>query len=120
MDHAKLLGVLTSLPFSHAILPHAVYFATSSPANHAICSFIDSSGYASWPIRRCLFIYYIIIHFIFAVKAYDGSVSPNKRLGAFCGARTRNVQKKIKCDVSEILCKCCRQGNGILDGVLPR
>ena len=59
MDHAKLL-VLTSLPVSHAILPRAVCFATSRPANHAICSFIDLSGYASGPIRRCLFIDYII------------------------------------------------------------
>ena len=60
MDHAKLLDVLTSLPVSHAILPRAVCFATSRPANHAISSFIDSSGYASWPIRRCIFIDYII------------------------------------------------------------
>ena len=94
MEHEKLLDVLTSLPVSHAILPPAVCFATSSPANHAICCFIDSSGYASGPIRRCLFINYIIIHFIIALKAYDGSVSPNKRLGAFCGARTRNVQTR--------------------------
>ena len=58
----KLLSdVLTSLPVSHAILPCAVCFATSRPANHAICSFIDWSGYASGPIRRCLFIDYIII-----------------------------------------------------------
>ena len=56
MDHAKLLDVLTSLPVSHAISPLAVHFATSRAANHAICSFIDSSGYASGPIRRCLFI----------------------------------------------------------------
>ena len=60
MDHAKFLDVLTSLPVSRSILPRAVYFATSHPANHAICSFIDSSGYASGPIRRCLFIDYII------------------------------------------------------------
>ena len=32
-------------------------------ANHAICSFIDLIGYASGPIRRCLFIDYIIITF---------------------------------------------------------
>ena len=63
MDHAKLLEVLTSLPVSQSMLPRAVYFATSHPANHAICSFIDSSGYASGPIRRCLFIDYIIILF---------------------------------------------------------
>ena len=67
MDHAKLLDVLTSLPVSQSILPRAVYFATSRPANHAICSFIDSSGYASGPIRRCLFIDYIIISFIFCI-----------------------------------------------------
>ena len=60
MDHAKLLDVLTSLPLSQSILPRAVCFATSRLANHAICSFIDSSGYASGPIRRCLFIDYII------------------------------------------------------------
>ena len=64
MDHAKLLDVLTSLPVSQSILPRAVCFATSRPASHAICSFIDSSGYASGPIRRCLFIDYIISSFI--------------------------------------------------------
>ena len=64
MDHAKLLDVLTSLPISQSILPRAVCFATSRPANHAICSFIDSSGYASGPIRRCLFIDYIINTFL--------------------------------------------------------
>ena len=62
MDSAKLLDVLTSLPVSHAILPHAVCFATSCQANHATCSFIDSGGFASGPIRRCLFIDYIIIY----------------------------------------------------------
>ena len=46
---------------SQSILPRAVCFATSHPANHVICSFIDSSGYASGPIRRCLFIDQIII-----------------------------------------------------------
>ena len=64
MDYAKLLHVLTSLPVSQSILPRAVCFATSGPANHAICSFIDLIGYASGPIRRCLFIDYIIIKFI--------------------------------------------------------
>ena len=62
MDHVKLLVVLTSPPVSWSILPHAVYFETSRPANHAICSFIDSSGYAPGPIRRCLFIDNIIIY----------------------------------------------------------
>ena len=63
MGHAKLLEVLTSLPVSHSesILPRAVCFAMSRPENHAICSYIDSCGYASWPIRRRLFIDYIII-----------------------------------------------------------
>ena len=32
------------------------------PTAHEICSYIDSSGYASGPIRRCLFIDYIIIY----------------------------------------------------------
>ena len=64
MDHAKLLDVLTSLPVSQSILTSAMCFATSRSANHAICSFIDSSGYASGPIRRCLFIDYIIIYTI--------------------------------------------------------
>ena len=60
MDHAKLLSVLTSLPVGHVILPRAVCFATSRPANHAICSFINSMGYASGSIRRCLLIDYTI------------------------------------------------------------
>ena len=60
MDHSKLLDVLTSLPVSHAILPRAVCFATSRPANHAICSFIDTRGYVSGPIRMRLFIDYKI------------------------------------------------------------
>ena len=62
MDYAKLLDVLTSPLVSQSILPRSVCFATSRPANHAICSFIDSSGYASGPIIRWLFIYYIIIY----------------------------------------------------------
>ena len=60
MDHAKSLAVMTSLPVSRVILPRVVCFATTRPANHAICSFIDSSGYASRPIRICLFIDCII------------------------------------------------------------
>ena len=67
MDHVKLLDVLTSLPVSQAILPRAVCFATSRPTNHAICSFIDSSGYVSGPIRIRLFIDYIINRFIVIV-----------------------------------------------------
>ena len=71
MDHAKLLDVLTSPSVSHAILPCAVCFATSRPANHAICSIIDSGKYASGPIRRCLFIDYIIKHFTFFKKVQN-------------------------------------------------
>ena len=72
MDHAKLPDVLTSLPVSHAILPCTVCFATSrsGPANHAICSYIDSSGYAAGPIRICLFIDYIIIYNILHKKIH--------------------------------------------------
>ena len=62
MARSKILDILTSLPVSRSILTRAVCFATSRPANHTICSFIDLSGYASGPIRRCLFIDYIIIH----------------------------------------------------------
>ena len=58
--YAKSLDALTSLSVSHAILPCAVCFATSRPANHATCSFIDTSGYASRTIRICLFIDYVI------------------------------------------------------------
>ena len=64
MDHAKLLDVLTSLPESQSILPRDVCFGTSRQANHAICSFIDLSGYASGPIRRCLLLDYIIIRIV--------------------------------------------------------
>ena len=60
MDHA-IFDVLTLLPVSHAILPRAVCCAASRPENHAICSYIDSSGYASGPKRICLFIDYIKI-----------------------------------------------------------
>ena len=34
------------------------------PAAHVICSFMDLSGKASGPIKRCLFIGYIIISHI--------------------------------------------------------
>ena len=68
IDSAKLLDILTSLPVSHAILPRDMCFATSRPANHVICSYIDSSGYASGPFRRCLFIDYIIISFTTVTK----------------------------------------------------
>ena len=36
----------------------------SRPANHATCSYISDIGKASEPIRRCLFIDYIIIEFV--------------------------------------------------------
>ena len=75
MDHAKLLDVLMSLPVSHAILPRTVCFATSRPANHAICIYIDSSAYAFWPIRIYLFIDYMIMVFI-ALVSSQGSDEP--------------------------------------------
>ena len=70
MDHAKCLDVLTSLPVNQSILPRVVCFATSHPANHVICSFIESSGYASGPIRRCLYIDYIIIVYVLCVNTF--------------------------------------------------
>ena len=72
--HAKLLDVLTSLPVSHAILPRAMRFIPSRPANHAICSFVDLSGYASGPIRVCLFINYIIMFDISHLKLSIDSI----------------------------------------------
>ena len=69
MDHAKLLDVLMSLPVSHAILPRAVCFATSRPVNYAICSYMDLSGYASGPIRKCLFIDFIIMELMTCLNA---------------------------------------------------
>ena len=45
-------------------------FATSRPANHVICSFIDPSGYESGPIRSCLFIDYII-NLNIEIEMYD-------------------------------------------------
>ena len=39
------------------------------PAAHEICSFIDSSGKASGPIKRCLFVGYIIKYL---TKVYAG------------------------------------------------
>ena len=74
MHHAKLLDVLTSLPVSQSVLPRAVCFATSRPASHAICKFIDSSGYASGPIRRCLFIDYIIILIMALSRDHTGQI----------------------------------------------
>ena len=59
MDNAKLLDVLSSLPVSHAILP-----ICNVTSDKPFSSFIDWSGYASGPIRICLFIDYIIITFL--------------------------------------------------------
>ena len=84
MDHAKLLDVLTPLPLSQSILPRAVCFATSRPANHAICSFIDSSGYASGPIRRCLFSDYIIIGVMLKQHSCDGGFMPLFKIKSQC------------------------------------
>ena len=68
MDRAKLLDVLMSLPVSHAILPCAICFAKSHPKNHVTCSYISGSGQAYEPIRRCLFIDYIINLYIINIK----------------------------------------------------
>ena len=54
MNQAKYLDVRNQTK------PRAMCFAISRPANHAICCFIDSRGYASGPIRKCLLIDYII------------------------------------------------------------
>ena len=92
MDHAKLLAVLMSLPVSQSILPRVVCFAKSRPANHAICSFIDSSGYASGPIRRCLFIDYIIR--AFAGHTYHIVENPIPRLKLIVAIKQR-LQKSV-------------------------
>ena len=97
MDHAKLPDVLTLLPVSHAILPRAVCFVTTRPVNHAICSYIDSSGYASGPMRERLFIDYIVIDFI--ARSY---ISPRRShmineftirfcVCVFCSCYSRNL-----------------------------
>ena len=52
----SLLDFLASLPISHVILPRAACFAPSRPANHAICSFIDSRGISIWANQK-VFIY---------------------------------------------------------------
>ena len=57
MDHGKLLEVRMSLPVSNAILSRAACFAMSRPANHAICSYIDSGWICIW-IKK-MFIYRI-------------------------------------------------------------
>ena len=48
---------------------NSLFFVTNiereKPAANVICSSMDSSGYASWPIKRCLFIGYIIIVYIY-------------------------------------------------------
>ena len=81
MHHAKLFDVLTSLPESHAKLPRIVCFATSHSANHAICSYIDSSGYASRPIRKCLFIDYMFYMDLFMILVFgDGCWHPDSIL----------------------------------------
>ena len=81
VDHAQLLDVLMSLPVSQPILPRTVYFETSRPTNHAICSFIDSSGYVSGPFRRCLFIDY---------NGHDA------RKPVFGGLRTTQAQTSLR------------------------
>ena len=102
MDHAKLLYVLTSLPVSHAVLPRAKCFATSRPINHAICSLIDSSGYASGPIKICLFIDYIIkvnhalvANFKLSNMAFN-AIRENKILAKIFEFIVLTLQKKIQ------------------------
>ena len=102
MDHAKLLDVLTSLPVSRSILPRAVYYATSHPANHAICSFIDSSGYASGPIRRCLFIYHIIIP---RVVCFATSRPANHAICSFIDANGYTSGPIRKCFIIDYIIK---------------
>ena len=106
----KLLDVLTSLPVSHAILPCAVCFATSGPANHAICSYIVFSGYASGPIRICLFIDYIITCYDM-IRIEEESVL--YRLG------TKYVYKKVFfqsdcCSIGSSVCKIDNYGKQCL------
>ena len=50
-------GVTSRKPCNITSCP--VFFNVTS-ANHATCSFIDSSGYVSGPIRSCLILDYII------------------------------------------------------------
>ena len=101
MDHAKLLDVLTSLPVSRSILPRAVYFATSRPANHAICSFIDSSGYASGPIRRCLFIDYIITKITDKTPNLDPvNINAYTKFGEIMYICSQDIEQKPNSDIN--------------------
>ena len=93
----KFLDVLTSLPVSHTVLPRDLCFATSRPANHAICSFIDLSGYAFGPIRRCLFVDYIINSFIDVCPANKKN-SHNIDLAEYCPQTGTEMEiKDFKC-----------------------
>ena len=51
--------------------------------NHATCSYISGSGYASEPFKRCLFIDYVIKGIILRVKFLNIfiSISLNKCFG---------------------------------------
>ena len=95
IDHAKLLDILTSLPVSHAILPRGVCFATSRPANHAICSFTDSSGYASRPIRICLCIDYIKTLVIPRTLFSEGSGDISISLASVRSSVCQSVDKSL-------------------------
>ena len=66
MDHAKLLDVLTSHPISHAILPRAVCFATSRPANYA---HVVTSAAVDWHLSQSEDVYldYTIKRFIYII-----------------------------------------------------
>ena len=65
LNHVKLIDILTSLPERHSILIHVVWFVsiTSLLETHVTC-YISISWKASVPIRRCLFIDYIMMLFI--------------------------------------------------------
>ena len=63
---------------------------------HAICSFIDSSGYASGPITICLFIDYIIMLFI-VLLSKEGASEPAQML-RFDRAFVAQIQKSMKTD----------------------
>ena len=43
-----------------------------------ICSFMDSSGLASEPIKRCLFIGYIIIALINTMPTFENRINPDQ------------------------------------------
>ena len=55
-----------------------------NPTAHTTCSYIDSSGKTSGPIRRCLFIDYISITFFSCSVVKRSPVQPCNSIGLFC------------------------------------